>query len=359
MKRILGVRIDSIGFITLLSLCGLFAAAENGASSESPLAETSWHLVEFQSMSDRIGVIRPHDPSAYVMHLKSDGTVTMRLNCNYARGNWSAKPSQAPQSGHFEFSRFALTDLMCAPPSMDQSIGSQAEYIRSYVLENDKLYLSLMADGGIYVWQQQRLETAADVAFRAPDKGGPRNWIVADISKTLNLRERPSTDARVLTGFPRITVLDNLGCEFSEARNWCYVQRFGGGPVGYVAAEYLRPAESPDGQVMTGPDYSALLAGHEIFDATGTIPCAQYGDQPMRACEFGVARSGGGYATVVINLQDAIRRAIYFRMGLPISADTSEADGHQEFSATQENDLHCIRVGDERYEIPNVVIWGN
>jgi hypothetical protein len=43
---------------------------------------------------------------------------------------------------------------MCQPPSLDQQIARDAAYVRSYVLENDKLYLSLMADGGIYVWQK-------------------------------------------------------------------------------------------------------------------------------------------------------------------------------------------------------------
>ena len=45
-------------------------------------------------------------------------------------------------------------------------------------------------------------------------------------------------------------------------------------------------------------------------------------------------------------------------MGMPIGADTSQADGYPEFRATKEVDLHLIRVGDERYEIPDAVVLG-
>lgn len=76
----------------------------------------------------------------------------------------------------------------------------------------------------------------------------------------------------------------------------------------------------------------------------------------MMECQFGVARAGGGYATVVIKKPDSITRAIFFRMGKPTGADTSEADGYPEFRANKENDLHLIRIGNERYEIPDAVI---
>jgi hypothetical protein len=45
-------------------------------------------------------------------------------------------------------------------------------------------------------------------------------------------------------------------------------------------------------------------------------------------------------------------------MGIPIGADTSQADGYPEFRADKENDLHVIRIGDERYEIPDAVVLG-
>jgi hypothetical protein len=56
---------------------------------------------------------------------------------------------------------------LCPPPSMDEQITAQARHIRSYLLKGGRLYLSLMADGGIFVW-----EPVAEVPFETtPDKG--------------------------------------------------------------------------------------------------------------------------------------------------------------------------------------------
>jgi heat shock protein HslJ len=323
----------------------------------SPLAGTSWRLVAFQSMDDAVGTVRPDDPALYTMKLNGDGTAAMRLNCNRAMGSWSAEPSADAASGRFAFGPLAATRAICPPPSMDEQIAAQVGFIRSYLLKDGRLYLSLMADGGIYAWEPDTDASSAAPVPAAPEDGGPRNWEVAGVSRALNLREEPSTAARVVTRYAPGTILDNLGCQRAAGRVWCDVQQLGGGPRGYVAAEFLKPAVSPDGSVATGPDDSALRAGQGRFDATGQIPCAQYLGQPMTPCEFGVARAGGGYATVVIKRPDGRSRAIFFRMGQPIGADTSEADPG-EFSATREGDLNLIRVGHERYEIPDAVPLG-
>ena len=329
------------------------------SSSANPLAGTSWRLVEFQSMDDATGTIRPDDPSLYTMRLNRDGTVTMRLNCNRASGTWFAEPSGNGASGRFEFGPLAGTRALCQPPSLDEKIAAQAKFIRSYLLKDGRLYLSLMADGGIYAWEPDTDKSSAASVPAAPEDGGPRNWKVTGVTGALNLREQPTTVAKIITNYPPGTILDNLGCQRAEGRIWCDVQQLGGGPRGYVAAEYLTAAVSPDGSVATGPDNSAFRAGQGDFDATGQIPCAQSVGQPMMQCDFGVARAGGGYATVVIKKSDGRTRAIFFSMDKPIGADTSEADGYPEFRSTKENDLHLIRVGNERYEIPDAVVLGD
>ena len=152
----------SIGFIvswTFMLLTGTIASSSPNSNSNEPLSNTSWHFVEFQSMDDSIGTKRPRDPSLYTMNLNDDGTVKMRLNCNSARGQWSFEPGKDGVSGRFEFSSLAVTRAMCPPPSMDESIAADAKYIRGYLLDNGKLYLSLMADAGIYVWEREEMKT--------------------------------------------------------------------------------------------------------------------------------------------------------------------------------------------------------
>ena len=122
-----------------------------------------------------------------------------------------------------------------------------------------------------------------------------------------------------------------------------------------ITGETAPPA---DAQQDTAASEVTTRAGEGNFDATGKIPCAQHAGQPVGQCDFGVARAGGGTATVVITRPDGSTRALFFVEGKFTSADTSEADGHPEYNAERESDLNLIRVGKERYEIPDAVIWG-
>ena len=61
---------------------------------------------------------------------------------------------------------------------------------------------------------------------------------------------------------------------------------------------------------------------------------------------------------VIVTHLDGRKRGIFFRAGMPIGADTSEADGYHEFRAQKEGDLRFIRVGPERYEVVDAVVLG-
>ena len=159
------------------------ASAGTPVDSGNLLSGTEWRLVEFQSMDDTIGTIKPEDPSLFSMRLNKDGTVNMHLDCNSASGTWISESSDDGSSGHFEFGALAATRAMCPPPNLDEHILAQARYIRGYLLRGGKLYLSLMADGGIYAWEPDTDKSSAVSVPVAPEDGGPRNWIVTGVSR--------------------------------------------------------------------------------------------------------------------------------------------------------------------------------
>jgi hypothetical protein len=105
-----------------------------------------------------------------------------------------------------------------------------------------------------------------------------------------------------------------------------------------------------------GPVGDALVPGTD-FHATGLISCAMAAGQPAGSCPFGVRREGGGSGMVVVTKPDGRTRAIFFEHGRAVGADTSQADPG-EFSARKKADLSYVRIGDERYEIPDAVIFG-
>lgn len=122
-----------------------------------------------------------------------------------------------------------------------------------------------------------------------------------------------------------------------------------------VGAPTAATALSPEDDKMVE---ASARAGEGRFNATGKIPCAKDKGQPMGQCDFGVARAGGGTAAVVVTRLDGRKRLIYFKAGQAVGADLSQADGNMDFKAGKEADLFMIRAGNERYEIPEAVIFG-
>jgi len=197
-----------------------------------------------------------------------------------------------------------------------------------------------------------------DTAYTGPESGGPRRWQVR-AGSGLRMHDAPSVSAPVIATLADGSILSNLGCETAESRTWCDVQPFRGGARGYVAAEYLVPAPGAQGSATPmGEDDSALRAGQGAFDATGIVPCAQSRGQPMGQCQLGVARSGGGDATVVVTRPDGTQRVLFFTHGDFTGTDASEAGAGFDTDWRKESDLHLIRIDDERYEIPDAVIFG-
>lgn len=149
------------------------AAAGGGQAPAAPkgvLAGTTWRLVEIQSMDEAVGTKRPADPSLYTMRLDTDGTVHMRLNCNRAHGSWSVEPSADSSNGRFGFGPLATTRALCPPPSLDEVITAQVQYVRGYLLKDGRLSLTLMADSGLWVWEPvtaHSFETASDPQIEA------------------------------------------------------------------------------------------------------------------------------------------------------------------------------------------------
>lgn len=107
---------------------------------------------------------------------------------------------------------------------------------------------------------------------------------------------------------------------------------------------------------MTSP--LMLLLALAATAQTRDVPGSPEDGGPRDWKVTGVARAGGGYATVAIKCPTGPGRAIFIRMGRPIGADTSQSDGDLESRATKESDLPIIRIGNERYEIPDAVILG-
>ncbi|UCE32360.1 MAG: META domain-containing protein [Burkholderiales bacterium] len=131
-------------------------AAQPGPAALLPLAGTSWELVRFRSMDDAQGTIEIDDPTLYSVGFGTDGRATLRLNCNRAQGPWQATTASDGISGTLRFGLMAGTRALCPPPSLDERLLGDLEFVRGYLLHDGMLHMSLMADAGIYSWRPAR-----------------------------------------------------------------------------------------------------------------------------------------------------------------------------------------------------------
>lgn len=150
-------------------------AGQISAVVDSVLGDTEWRLVEIQSLGDDVASQRPADPSRYTMRLSRDGSVAMVLNCNRGNGTWKAIAATDRISGSFEIGPLAITAALCPAPSLDERLAAQLPFVRGYLLRDGRLHLSLMADGGVLVWEPADIEvrflTAPDPALETAIRG--------------------------------------------------------------------------------------------------------------------------------------------------------------------------------------------
>jgi heat shock protein HslJ len=129
----------------------VFAAGSQGsaAASATALAGTSWQLVKFQGGDDT--TLTPDDRSKYTIEFESGGRLFARVDCNRGRGTWKSSGKN-----QIAFGPLALTRAKCPAGSLHDQIVKQWENIRSYVVKEGHLFLSLMLDGGIYEFEPVR-----------------------------------------------------------------------------------------------------------------------------------------------------------------------------------------------------------
>ena len=193
----------------------------------------------------------------------------------------------------------------------------------------------------------------------APPHGQATYWeIYVANGSSLNIRERPSPNARITTRLRTGTIVRDRGCETQGGQRWCAVENAESGAfLGWAAAAYLRQSRPPQTQLPSRPHGDALVPGTN-FHATGELPCARTGGEPLRNCSFGVTRRGGGSATVTVFWPGGGNRVIRFERGEPVDFDWSQADGNKRLSYRKAGDRFLVRIGDEQFEIIEAIVFG-
>jgi heat shock protein HslJ len=151
---------------TVLVLGVALAAAPHarGQTQSLPSGElggTSWELEKFQGGDGK--TLNPSEKSRYTVAFNADGKVDVRIDCNRGRGSWSSSgPNQ------LTFGPLALTRAMCPSAPLNDRIALDWQHVRSYIMRDGHLFLSLMADGGIYEFEPLEAVATAGSPIELP-----------------------------------------------------------------------------------------------------------------------------------------------------------------------------------------------
>lgn len=152
----MGACVDAARSVAAVSVIGAALAAGCGSGEDAdPLAGTSWQLIAVQSMADEQGTTEVTDPSKFTVSFGTGseaGRATFQLDCNRGSGSYKVTPS-GDGSGSLTFGPVATTLIQCPEPSLDQRVSSALPHVRGYLLEDNQLHMSLVADGGILTWE--------------------------------------------------------------------------------------------------------------------------------------------------------------------------------------------------------------
>ena len=211
----------------------------------------------------------------------------------------------------------------------------------------------LLLPSGIVMAQ----ETPSTESLKPPREGGVRRWQVAAAEAVIFAA--PKETAERVTTLEQGAILQNRGCSESAGQVWCDIRSLRGNVRGYALAAFLKPAKGPDGIVAIGMDDSRLRAGKGIFDAETILPCAQEQGQALGKCNAAVSRGVGGDATVVVTFQNGFARKLYFVHGEFVKASATMSGVGTDMDWRLANDVHLVRVDDQRFELPDRFVFGD
>jgi heat shock protein HslJ len=141
---------------TALFTSGLTLAKPSPHSAASSLGGISWQLVKFQGGDDKL--LQPGAQAKYTINFDANGGMSVQIDCNRGHGTW-----KSPGPNQLNFGPLALTLAMCPRARLTDRLPKDWLNVRSYIIKDGHLFLSLVADGGIYEFEPINLKASASL----------------------------------------------------------------------------------------------------------------------------------------------------------------------------------------------------
>jgi len=110
------------------------------------LAGTSWRFVKFQR-PDGAG-LETNDPASYTLDFRKNGNLAAAIGCHRAQSTWHASGRS-----DLQITAPALSGARCSSGPLHDHLIRNLGSVRSYAIRSGHLFLSLMADAGVYEFE--------------------------------------------------------------------------------------------------------------------------------------------------------------------------------------------------------------
>ena len=107
---------------------------------EPEIAGITWQWVESRYGNDTEAVSQ--DPSRYTLLLNTDGTISVKADCNMAGGTWHR------EEGRITITVTHSTRAMCPPDSLDQAFLKDLDRVAIPFFRDGNLHLDMIYDSG-------------------------------------------------------------------------------------------------------------------------------------------------------------------------------------------------------------------
>lgn len=145
-----------IVYLLAASVAALGMSGCGTAKASDPLTGTTWRLTGIDSMApNEQPSTTIDDPAKYTVTFNDNGQASFQLDCNRGTGTWTAEAAAA-DSGSLTFGPIGMTKMLCPQPTVDTKVAAALGQVRSYLISDGTLHLSMLADSGIMNWEPQK-----------------------------------------------------------------------------------------------------------------------------------------------------------------------------------------------------------
>jgi hypothetical protein len=140
-------------FVMVFALAAAGCANDTGRWLDGPLKDTSWQLMTIQANQGDQGREFVGNSVDIRMTLNATGMADFILGCDQGTTRWNAEFERVPGQGDIRFYGMQIAASSCEPDLIVQRFLRDFDFMQSYVLAQNHLWINTQANEVTYGWR--------------------------------------------------------------------------------------------------------------------------------------------------------------------------------------------------------------